>query len=70
MLEVIRVNQLSKKFLVRKNFPGILGAIKGFFHSKVIEVPAIQELCFSVRQGKEWRLLGRMGRVNQQQSKC
>ncbi len=61
MKEVISVHELSKKFLVRKNFPGILGAVKGLFYSEVLDLSAIQELSFSIRQGERVAFIGPNG---------
>lgn len=61
MQEVIKVKNLSKKFLVRKNFPGILGAFKGLFYSKATELTAIKELSFSIAQGERVAFIGPNG---------
>lgn len=61
MKEVIKVKHLSKNFLVRKNFPGILGAIKGLFHSQTIELSAIKEISFSISQGERVAFIGPNG---------
>lgn len=59
--EVIRVKNLSKKFLVRKNSPGIWGALKGLFSSKTIELDAIQEISFSICRGERVAFIGPNG---------
>jgi ABC-2 type transport system ATP-binding protein len=59
--EVIKVENLSKKFLVRKNFPGILGALKGLFHSQTVELAAIKEISFSVTRGERVAFIGPNG---------
>lgn len=61
MREVIRVERLSKNFSIRKNFPGIFGAIKGLFCGKVTEVAAIKELSFSIHQGERIAFIGPNG---------
>ena len=61
MKEVIKVKHLSKKFLVRKNFPGILGAIKGLFCSQTIELTAIKDISFSISQGERVAFIGPNG---------
>ncbi len=59
--KVITVQHLSKKFLLRKNFPGILGALKGLVCSKVTEVAAIQEISFSISRGERVAFIGPNG---------
>lgn len=61
MQDVITVNKLSKKFLIRKNFPGILGALKGLWKTEKMEVPAIQEISFFIRQGERVAFIGPNG---------
>ncbi|MBM3184558.1 MAG: ABC transporter ATP-binding protein [Chlamydiae bacterium] len=61
MKDVINVKHLFKKFLVRKNFPGILGAIKGLFCSQIIELAAIKDISFSVSQGERVAFIGPNG---------
>lgn len=61
MQKVINVKELSKKFLVRKNFPGILGAMKGLFHSQTVEQFAIKEISFSIFRGERVAFIGPNG---------
>lgn len=61
MQDVIKVKELSKKFLVRKNFPGVFGALKGLFSSETIELSAIQEISFSISQGQRVAFIGPNG---------
>lgn len=61
MQEVIKVKHLSKKFLVRKNFPGIFGALKSLFHSQTIELEAIKEISFSIAKGERVAFIGPNG---------
>lgn len=61
MQEVIKVKHISKKFLVRKNFPGIFGALKSLFYSQTIELEAIKEISFSIAKGERVAFIGPNG---------
>ncbi len=61
MKEVIKVQNLSKNFSVRKNFPGILGALRGLFSSETVELAAIKEVSFSIFQGERVAFIGPNG---------
>lgn len=61
MNEAIKVEKLSKSFVVRGTFPGILGALKGLFCSKKSEVAAIKELSFSIKPGERVAFIGPNG---------
>lgn len=61
MRDVIQVKGLSKNFLVRQNFPGILGALKGLFFAKTKSIPAIKDLSFSIGQGERIAFIGPNG---------
>lgn len=61
MQTVIKVERLSKKFSVRNNYPGILGALKGLFCSKTTELDAIVELSFSISRGERVAFIGPNG---------
>ena len=61
MQEVIKVRALSKSFLTRKSFSGILGSIKGLFSSKSFEISAIKDLSFSIGQGERVAFIGPNG---------
>lgn len=61
MKEVIKVEHLSKNFLVRKNFSGILGALKGLFHRETTEIAALKGISFSVSQGERIAFIGPNG---------
>lgn len=61
MHKVINVHNLSKNFVVRQNYPGILGAIKGLFCAKKTSVNAIRELSFSINQGERVAFIGPNG---------
>jgi len=58
---VIRVEKLTKNFIVRSTFPGILGALKGLFCSKKSEVTAIHGISFSVKGGERLAFIGPNG---------
>lgn len=61
MQEVICVHKLSKKFRLRKNLPGVWGALKGLFHSETTEVHAIQDISFTVARGERIAFIGPNG---------
>ncbi|MBS0586270.1 MAG: ATP-binding cassette domain-containing protein [Verrucomicrobia bacterium] len=61
MQEAIQVKDLSKKFFVRKNFPGVRGAIKGLFHKETSEVTAIDRISFSISRGERVAFIGPNG---------
>ncbi len=61
MNEVIKVAKLSKIFLLRETFPGVLGALKGLFSFKKNEVIAIKEISFSVKSGERIAFIGPNG---------
>lgn len=61
MTQAIRVENLSKMFEVRETPPGILGALKGLFSSKKIDVRAIQDLSFSIERGERVAFIGPNG---------
>lgn len=61
MNEVIEVDKLSKTFLTRKNFPGILGSIKGLFSPNKSEVSAIKKISFTVSRGERVAFIGPNG---------
>lgn len=61
MPEVIRVDKLSKNFSVRKDYPGIFGAIKGLFSFQSTEVSAAREISFSIKQGERIAFIGPNG---------
>ncbi len=61
MNDVIKVNNLSKNFVVRKNYPGIIGAFKGLFCSQKQDVSAINEISFSIKRGERVAFIGPNG---------
>lgn len=61
MSEVIKVKKLNKNFVVRQNFPGVLGAIKGLFYAKKSEITAIKNLSFSIEGGERIAFIGPNG---------
>jgi ABC-2 type transport system ATP-binding protein len=58
---VIIVEKLSKNFITRQTFPGILGALKSLFWAKKTEIPAIQEISFCVKPGERIAFIGPNG---------
>lgn len=61
MSTVIRLDGLSKTFLVRESRPGIVGALKGLFFARRHEVAAIKGLSFQVRRGERVAFIGPNG---------
>jgi ABC-2 type transport system ATP-binding protein len=61
MAAVIKVDRLSKKFIVRENYPGILGAIKGLFFSRKSEILAIKDLSLTINAGERIAFIGPNG---------
>jgi len=61
MRTVIRVDKLSKAFIVKENAPGIWGAVKGLFHARQRQVLAINELSFEIKSGQRVAFIGPNG---------
>lgn len=61
MNTVIKIDRLSKKFVAIKSSPGILGAIRGLFHTKKYEIEAIKELSFDIQAGERVAFIGPNG---------
>lgn len=61
MAEVIKVENLSKTFWVRKTYPGLRGALKSVFFPKVTEMPAITSITFSLNRGERVAFIGPNG---------
>lgn len=61
MNTAIKINNLSKTFIVRDTFPGIFGAIKGLFFAKNRELIAIKDLSFEISAGERVAFIGPNG---------
>lgn len=61
MNTAIKIKNLSKTFIARENFPGILGALKGLFHSRTREIEAIKGLSFEIETGERVAFIGPNG---------
>jgi len=61
MNEIIKVINLSKTFVVRKNFPGIFGAIKSLFNAQKETISAVKEISFSIKHGERVAFIGPNG---------
>lgn len=58
---VIRVSNLQKSFTVRRNLPGVWGALKGLFRAKREVVEAIGGISFDVGAGERLAFIGPNG---------
>ncbi|HSX10558.1 MAG TPA: ATP-binding cassette domain-containing protein [Chlamydiales bacterium] len=61
MYPVIHVDKLSKTFVVRRNYPGIWGALRGLFYSQKSEIVAIDQISFSIQAGERVAFIGPNG---------
>jgi ABC-2 type transport system ATP-binding protein len=57
----IKIDRLSKTFVARDTFPGILGALKGLFFAQKHEITAIKELSFEIKTGERVAFIGPNG---------
>lgn len=61
MNTVIKIENLSKKFIIRDTFPGILGTFKGLFFAQNRDLPAINSLSFEIAKGERVAFIGPNG---------
>ncbi len=61
MHTVIKLEQLTKKFVIRQTYPGVLGALKGLFCAQTHEVAAISDLSFEIAKGERVAFIGPNG---------
>lgn len=61
MKAIIKVDNLSKNFVVRESLAGVRGALKGIFSSKKLVVNAINDLSFSINSGDRVAFIGPNG---------
>lgn len=61
MKPVIKIDKLSKTFVLRKSFPGITGAFKSLFSKQKYELQAIKDLSLSVQEGERIAFIGPNG---------
>ena len=57
----IKIDRLSKTFVARDTFPGILGALKGLFFAQKHEITANKELSFEIKTGERVAFIGPNG---------
>lgn len=61
MKTAIKIDKLSKSFVSRETFPGILGALKGLFFAQKREISAIKDLSFEIATGERIAFIGPNG---------
>ncbi len=61
MTPVIKTDKLSKTFVTRETFPGILGTLKGLFFGKNRELTVVKDLSFEVQAGERVACIGPNG---------
>lgn len=61
MNAAIRIEKLSKRFITRETFPGILGSLKGLFLGNNRELLAIKDLSFEIAAGERVAFIGPNG---------
>lgn len=61
MSTAIKIDKLSKAFTMRKNFPGVFGAIKGLFSEESQQLLAIKELSFEIMAAERVAFIGPNG---------
>jgi ABC-2 type transport system ATP-binding protein len=57
----IRCEKLAKSYQRRVREPGVLGALRSFFSSQSLAVPAVSELSFVMQRGERVGLIGENG---------
>ncbi len=58
---IIKIDNLSKRFVSRETFPGILGALKGLFFARKNEIEVIKALSFEIKVGQRVAFIGPNG---------
>jgi ABC-2 type transport system ATP-binding protein len=61
METIIKLDQLSKTFMIRETFPGLLGTFKGLFFAKKREMTAIKSLTLEIKAGESVAFIGPNG---------
>jgi ABC-2 type transport system ATP-binding protein len=61
MKNIIVLDKISKSFIIRETFPGILGAVKGLFCAKNQKTFAVRNLSFQVKTGERLAFIGPNG---------
>lgn len=57
----IKIERLSKTFVTRDTFSGVLGSLKGLFFAKKQKITAIKELSFEIKTGDRVAFIGPNG---------
>jgi ABC-2 type transport system ATP-binding protein len=57
----VEVQGLHKSFRVKEREPGLQAAFRGLFHSKTRDVPAVEDLSFSISAGERVAFIGPNG---------
>lgn len=61
MTTAIKIERLSKTFIIRETFPGILGTLRGLFFAREHKALAIKELSFEIKMGERVAFIGPNG---------
>jgi ABC-2 type transport system ATP-binding protein len=61
VIPAIEASALKKSYTRKLKEPGLLGALKGLFSGRSVEVPAVKGLNFSISQGEAVGLIGENG---------
>lgn len=61
MAEIIKLENLSKSFLIKKSVPGFIGSLKGIFSTHTSEIQAINHLTFTINEGERVAFIGPNG---------
>ena len=51
-MEIIKVEKVTKSYVIYEKKPGLLGIIKSFFKTKKISKNAVDDISFSVNEGE------------------
>lgn len=61
METAIKIEKLSKNFVIKDTFSGVLGSFKGLFFARKSEMTAIKEITFEIKTGERVAFIGPNG---------